>query len=557
MTTTRPRQRDRRPEITDSGDLVTDYAYLAGLVELIDNGSIDDAKKWHRAIPTASLCDADAVAVHRGIGEALTSENPSVASIGAAVRRCSDGNSIKVVEIYQRVLKQTKNPKTCGVYLAGLTGRVHEIEEREARRAGFELLQKFGDALEDRSVGAEAFAGLRRVLDDVESIMLRQPGRRNEIGLVTMDKIEPKPMGWLWQGRLMSKGLNVVTGLMGQTKGFFMVDVAARITRGSRWPDNTGHAPLGSVVWVGNEDDPATVLRPRLDAAGADVSKIHYVAGIRTGSDADDFRPLSIGPDLPRIVGALDAVPDCRMIVIDPVTEFMVADENASGEIRDELMPLVRVCNARGIALVAVCHQNKKQGLSTLQKIAGGGAFPQIARAVLIFTEDQTEEAQDDLRRKRLMVVAKMSGGKKNVGQAYRLKMRDTHSVPAIEWIPGELTINADEISYRPSGGQAHQERTGDAVDMLRGLLANGPVKAREVWDAMERAGHGRRQRDRAADLLSVVKQQTGSGWVWSLPLEAPAGEVGPDGVYNDFKPFGLPEEGDRHDGAWTSPFPR
>ena len=550
-------QRERMPEITDSGDLSTDFAYLAGLVELIDNGSFADAKKWHKAIPHGSLCDADAVAIHRAIEGVLKQESPSVQAIQAAVRRTSGGNSKKVVEIYLRVVKYTQNPKTRGAYLAGLTGRVNEIEERYARVTGFELIEKFRDALEDRSAGVEQFAALRQQVEWVESIMLRQPSRRDEIGLVTMDKIEAKPMAWLWPGRLMSNGLNVVTGLMGQTKGLFMVDVAARITRGSTWEGGAGHAPLGSVVWVGNEDDPATVLRPRLDAAGADVSKVHYVAGVRSGTDADDYRPLAIGPDLQRIVAALDAVPDCKMIVLDPVSEFMEADENASKEIRAELMPLVRVCNARGIALVAVCHQNKKQGMSTLQKVSGGGAWTQIARAVLIFAEDQTEETQDDLRRKRLMVVAKMSGGKKNVGQAYRLFIRDGHEVPAIEWISGELAINADELAYRPSGGRAHQERTGDAVDMLRGLLANGPVRAKEVWDAMEQAGHGRRQRDRAADLLSVVKQQSGRGWVWSLPLDAPAGEVGPDGVYHDFDAYRLPEEEGRRDGEWTSPFPR
>jgi putative DNA primase/helicase len=538
MTTTRPRQRDRRPEITDSGDLVTDYAYLAGLVELIDNGSIDDAKKWHSAIPTASLCDADAVAVHRGIGEALTSENPSVASIGAAVRRCSDGNSIKVVEIYQRVLKQTKNPKTCGAYLAGLTGRVHEIEEREARRAGFELLQKFGDALEDRSVGAEAFAGLRRVLDDVESIMLRQPGRRDEIGFVTMDKVDPKPMAWLWPQRLVSNGLNVVTGLMGQTKGLFMVDVAAKITRGWRWPDNSGHAPEGSVLWIGSEDDPATVLRPRLDAAGADVSKVAYLQGVRTSADDDDFRPLSIGQDLRKIAAALDRLPDCRMIVLDPVTEFMEADDNASKEIRAELMPFVKMAAARGIALVVVCHQNKKQGLSTLQRIAGGGAFGQIARTTLVFTEDPSGEESDDLRRRRLMIVAKMSGGRKNIGQAYRLRIPDGHATPSIHWIAGEINMDADEIGFKPSGGRDHQDKIGDAVDELTHILRNGPTKAIDAQSAMEGAGFKRRQIDAAAAKLGVLKTQQAGGWTWAMPAEEPIGEPRATGRFTEFDAF-------------------
>jgi putative DNA primase/helicase len=521
--TTQRRERNQRELITDSGDLVTDYAYLAGLVELVDIGSIDDAKKWHRAIPTMSLCDADAVAVHRGIGEALNLESPSVQAITAAVRRRSDGNSKKVIEIYMRVLKQTRNPKTTGSYLKGLTGRVHEIEEREARRAGFELLRKFGDALEDRSVGAEAFAGLRRVLDDVESIMLRQPGGRNEIGFVTMDQIEAKPMAWLWPQRLVSSGLNVVTGLMGQTKGLFMVDVAAKITRGSRWEDSSGHAPAGSVLWIGSEDDPATVLRPRLDAAGADVSKVAYLQGVRTSADDDDFRPLSIGQDLGKIAAALDRLPDCRMIVLDPVTEFMEADDNASKEIRAELMPFVKLAAARGIALVVVCHQNKKQGLSTLQKIAGGGAFGQIARTTLVFAEDPSDEETDDLRRRRLMIVAKMSGGRKNVGQAYRLRIQDGCSTPSIHWIGGEINVDADEIGFKPSGGREHEERIGDAVDMLRGLLADGARAGAEVEAELKSAGMGRRQIDKACSKLKVVKEQAADEggkrfWKWSLP---------------------------------------
>lgn len=541
-----------RPETidnTDAGDLITDYAYLAGLIELIDDGNADDARKCHKAIPPGSICDADARVIHQGIGSVLKTESPSVQAIHAAVRESGGRASRRVVEIFARISNRTRNGKEVGSYILGLPHRVREIEERHAREEGFHLAEKLRVAVEDRSAGPETFAGLRRYLDHVESLILRRPVASDEVGFVTMDKVEAKPMAWLWPGRLMANGLNVVTGLMGQTKGFFMVDVAAKITNGSRWPDGTGHAPRGSVVWVGNEDDPATVLRPRLDAAGADVSKVHYVAGIRSGSDADDFRPLSIGQDLSKIAAALERLTDCRMIVLDPVTEFMEADENASKEIRAELMPLVRLAADRGIALVVVCHQNKKQGLSTLQKIAGGGAFGQIARAVLVFSEDPSEESKDDLRRKRLMVVAKMSGGKKNVGQSYRLNIPDGQAVPAIEWIPGELAIDADDIGFRPSGGRAHQDRTGDAVDMLRELLANGPRKAREVWSAMEAAGHGRRQRENAADKLSVVKQQSGREWVWSLPLETAAGEVGPDGIYRDFEAHALDE------GEWTNPF--
>lgn len=527
----------RSPELTDDGDLVTDYAYLAGLVELIDDGNVDEARKWHDAVAAAALSDADARAIHAAISRVINSEAPSVPAIPAAIREGSERAPRRVVALFQRVLRHTINPRTKGAFTSGISERAREIHDRFAREQGLELVDNVRCAMLDRSAGAETFAGLRAQLDYVEALTLRRPARQSEVACIRMDTVEPKPIPWLWPGRLVAIGLNIVSGLMGQTKGLFMVDATARITLGSRWPDATGRAPQGSVLWIGNEDDPATVLRPRLDAAGADVSKVHYVQGICTKRSDDDFRPLCIAQDLSKIAAALDRLPDCRMIVMDPMSEFMDADENASKEIRAELMPLVKLAGARGIALVAVCHQNKKQGLSTLQKISGAGAFGQIARAVLVFSEDPADDELDDLRRKRLMIVAKMSGGRKNVGLAYRLQLPDGHTTPRLEWIAGERTINADDVGFRPSGGRDHQAKIGDAVDYLRKLLAAGPVKALEVHTAMDGAGFKRRQIDAAASTLGIEKRQTADrSWTWALP----AGDAFEE--FPEFGQFGLRE---------------
>ena len=40
------------------------------------------------------------------------------------------------------------------------------------------------------------------------------------------------------------------------------------------WPDGE-RAPLGSAIIIGCEDDAADTIRPRLEAAGADLSKVH------------------------------------------------------------------------------------------------------------------------------------------------------------------------------------------------------------------------------------------------------------------------------------------
>ena len=58
----------------------------------------------------------------------------------------------------------------------------------------------------------------------------------------------------------------------------------------SAWPDG-GHCPVGNVViWFG-EDDIKDTLVPRLIAAGANMSRMHFVADV---SDADGVRSFDI-----------------------------------------------------------------------------------------------------------------------------------------------------------------------------------------------------------------------------------------------------------------------
>ena len=205
----------RSPELTDDGDLVADYAYLAGLVELIDDGNVNEARKWHDAVAAAALSDADARAIHAAISRVIDSEAPSVPAIPAAIREGSERAPRRVVALFQRVLRHTINPRTKGAFTSGISERAREIHDRFAREQGLELVDKVRCAMLDRSAGAETFAGLRAQLDYVEALTLRRPARQSEVACIRMDTVEPKPIPWLWPGRLVAIGLNIVSGLMG------------------------------------------------------------------------------------------------------------------------------------------------------------------------------------------------------------------------------------------------------------------------------------------------------------------------------------------------------
>ena len=69
----------------------------------------------------------------------------------------------------------------------------------------------------------------------------------------------------------------VLGGQPGLGKSQIAIRLAAAVTNGQGLPDGETCIETGSVIILANEDDAARTIRPRLDAAGADVNKVHIV----------------------------------------------------------------------------------------------------------------------------------------------------------------------------------------------------------------------------------------------------------------------------------------
>jgi putative DNA primase/helicase len=527
--TTQRRERKKRESITDDADLTGEYAYIAGVMDFIVGGNVTEANKWHANVPVQALSCNVARTIHRALGDVLQSPTPTIHDVAPAIRQVAgvtpdDLQEDPAIGLYQRMLKALQKLTSKGAYIVGITNRAHEIHERYARQSGIELCDKLREAMEDRGTGLEELATIRRQVDWVEDIIQRRTRPAHELVAVTMDTVEAKPVPWLWYRRIVANGVNIVTGPVGQSKSLFMIDIVARITRGARWPDSTGTAPEGSVLMLGNEDDLGSIVRPRLEAAGAKLNRVTYVQGVRSArADDGEPRPVFLEKDMALLTERLDAMHDCKMIVFDPLNDFLEADENSSGEVRQALTPLMKMAAERGIAVVAVCHQNKKSesNLSVIQRVQGSAAFGQAARVVLAMFNDPDDDTADDSRR-RLMIVAKSNYGGRNTGKAYRLKQREGDAEPHIDWLAGDVTVDANDLGRKPSGGREHEERIGDALDTLRGLLANGPRAGAEIEAELKAANLGRRQIDKACSKLEVVKEQVTDDqgkrfWQWSL----------------------------------------
>ena len=93
------------------------------------------------------------------------------------------------------------------------------------------------------------------------------------------------PVSWLWKNWIPRGAPTLLDGNPGQGKSTICVDTSARASRGWQMPPLSGPCEGGEpeeVLLLSAEDDPARTIRPRLDAAGADVSKIHIFTAVKT-----------------------------------------------------------------------------------------------------------------------------------------------------------------------------------------------------------------------------------------------------------------------------------
>jgi len=92
--------------------------------------------------------------------------------------------------------------------------------------------------------------------------------------------VKPERLRWLWHKRIALGKLNLFVGDPDQGKSLTSIDVGARVSRGSSFPDGAP-ATVGEVLFLSAEDDPADTQQPRFVAAGADLSRVHRIKAVK------------------------------------------------------------------------------------------------------------------------------------------------------------------------------------------------------------------------------------------------------------------------------------
>lgn len=338
-----------------------------------------------------------------------------------------------------------------------------------------------------------------------------------------LSEVEPERLSWLWPGRLAIGKLAIIAGNGGLGKSTVTMDIASRVTTGIGWPDRPGERfEPGGVVLLSAEDDAADTIRPRMDAAGADVCRVTLLDGVsiceRKDGPATESH-IDLATDLPALEQAIEDTPDCKLVVIDPVTAYMgKADDHRNAEVRGLLAPLSRLAERRRVAVLCVTHLNKGQG-EAIHRIVGSIAFGAAARIALAVTKDPDDSSR------RLMMNVKSNIAPEHTGLAFRVEPCSTNAeAGVVVWDDEPVQVTADAaMNSVGDGGGGNQTALDEAADWLADKLADGPLHAGEVKQEAKADGIAPRTLDRAKARLGVIAAPDGlrGPWCWRLPDES------------------------------------
>jgi putative DNA primase/helicase len=337
--------------------------------------------------------------------------------------------------------------------------------------------------------------------------------------LTRLSDVKPQPIDWLWRQRFALGKIAMVCGDPGLGKSFITIDIAARITTGSPWPDLPHDRTVpGSVILCNAEDDLADTIRPRLDAAGADASRVVSLRGMRRPAPDGKTTIQSFTlAELPMLREALQATPDARAVIIDPVSAYLSdADSHKNAEIRGLLAPLADMAAEFRVAVILITHLNKAAGGKSLHRAMGSLAFVAAARSAWLVTADQADPSR------RLFLPMKNNLGNDSSGLAYSIMGEDQQA--RVIWEREPVTMKADEAlasaddeSSRP-GPDAYARNA--AVEWVSELLADGAMESAKVKAEAGSAGLSWATVRRAQVSIGIkpFKDQFGGVWMWKLP---------------------------------------
>ena len=336
------------------------------------------------------------------------------------------------------------------------------------------------------------------------------PPEPEPVGIL-LDDVQEQKVDWLWPQRIPMGALTILDGDPGSGKSLLTLEIAARVSRGYPLPGETNLTEPMGVVILSAEDSVSHVIRPRLRAANADLSRVLAIPYSPTHEGQPTFSKLPTDiPILEKAVGRVKA----RLVIFDVLVGYIPSNlsTNRDQDVRLALAPLAEMADRTGVAVILVRHLSKDPSKSALYR--GGGSIGIVGAArsgLLLATDPQQAEV-------RVLAVIKSNLGAPSQSLTFRIATDD--GVPHIEWLGG-CSHTAESLLAVPVSGEDRSAKQ-EAVEFLSEELQDGPLEVEKLIQKARRLGISEKTLRRAKMDAGIGRERRGFGdsgkWYWMLP---------------------------------------
>jgi archaellum biogenesis ATPase FlaH len=324
--------------------------------------------------------------------------------------------------------------------------------------------------------------------------------------------VQARQVRFLVPGLIPIRALTLVAGVGGLGKSTWLAGIAARVSRGE-----LGEA--GSVIIVSYEDTSEEMLRPRVEAAGGDVSRVFDILV------PDHQGPVVLPSDLSELRACVrDA--QAKLLIVDPIVAGIdvAFDTHKDQHVRLVLAELAALAEEEDMAIALVGHLNKAPSREAYIRVANSVAFWNAARSVVLVTEDAEEPDSHRLVAQRKANFARLAPIERHRIEPIVLPAAlDPDTGDPVETSRMVFVEYADDVDADDLLGprERKDEKTATAMQFLGEALVDGKWHDSAGLKKLAASlGVKERTLQLAANELSVEHKREGfpsSTW-WRLP---------------------------------------
>lgn len=311
--------------------------------------------------------------------------------------------------------------------------------------------------------------------------------------LIRMSDVESQEIKWLWYPFIPYGKLTIIQGDPGDGKTTLVLNIAAYLSKGEGLDENMIVSEEVNVIYQTAEDGLADTVKPRLEAAGADCSRILVI-------DESDKSLSMIDERLEEAIVTTGA----KLLILDPIQAYLggAMDMNRANEARDMTKKLGALAEKTKCAVVLIGHMNKAVGNKAAYRGMGSIDFFAVARSVLLVGRVGDEE--------NLRAVVQIKNNLAAFGHPKAFQL----SEKGFEWL-GDYEITADEVL---GGIIPRINKMEQAKKLLREFAeTNNAISSKEVFELAEEEGISKRTLESAKKELQIKAKKINNTWYWIL----------------------------------------